>query len=624
MLLVLAGSLEAQPILSLPEISVESSRLDAYLPARTEVSREELVESRKSDLTSVLDLTPGINVRAGGRGEARLDLRGYDQRAVLFTLNGVPVYEPYNGIINLNLFPIDMLGGVEITRGASSPMYGPNGMAGTVKMTTFGARPPVGGSAQAIWRDADFWDLRAAGVAARGGLSGLVGGRYLTTPGFPLSSAFSDRPGTQRRYQYGDTRENSDREETSVFANLGYRWTPESRVHATVLASFSNFGIPPTSTQFLPQFRRNDGQDLIHAQAGVDHRLWPRAGVAAGVFYTGYRSQESLFDGADYRTRVLTTDADSGEIGGIARYTMEIGGADTLAVGTLVRGADATVSNTADGTLSEPSFVTTTLAAENVFVAAQRLALVLGLSWDLQTGGDAGTDSQVNPQGGVSADFGAYGQSRVAIGRKVRFPTLRELYDPLRGNPELDPEASLTFDLGHHLGASIGYLDINLYRAHVDDLIQDSGGEVGRSINLQDAILQGVELAVGAIPTRWIRAELNYTYLDARARDPRSGDFTRIQHRPANRFNGILRVDLPYAFWFRLEGLYASDQVEVFGSGITIPDFGVVNLQITREFAPCFSVFAGVDNVLDADFEERLGTPQPGRWVFAGLRATYP
>ena len=80
---------------------------------------------------------------------------------------------------------------------------------------------------------------------------------------------------------------------------------------------------------------------------------------------------------------------------------------------------------------------------------------------------------------------------------------------------------------------------------------------------------------------------------------------------------------MPHELLLRLEGLYTSDQVNQFGNYVRADAFGVFNVQLTKSLGRHLSLFAGVDNVLDADYEQRVGTPQPGRWEFAGLRATY-
>jgi vitamin B12 transporter len=619
---VLASPAAGDEPLRLQEITVEASPIDPYLPARTEVERSAIVDTHKSELSDVLELTPGINVREGGRGEVRVDMRGFDQRATLFTLNGVPVYEPYNGIINVNLFPLEMLGGVAITRGASSSLYGPNGMAGQIKLNTFGPHAPLSGSVSTIWRDADLWDVRASAGATHDHLSAFAAGRYLTSPNFTLAGGFDDRPAEQRRGEDGGKRLNSDVEQLSGFATVGYEYGVAGRAHVAVLASDASFGIPPSTTQFAPMFLRNEPQRLLHVQAGVDQRVSPTVGVAGGLFYTGYDNRELQYSGPDFQTLWLTTNTNSSELGGIGRVTIDVGDRDSLAVGGQVRGDSADVSNSVRGTISRPDFTIASIAIENVYAATDRINLVFGSSYDLLTGD--GTTGEFNPQGIISTDFGLWGATRLAVGRKIRFPTLRELFDPVQGNPDLAPESALTYEIGHYVSRTWGYGTLNLFRSDVHDLIASSG-DMGEFMNVQRATLQGVEVACGLMPLAQVRLELNYTYLDATGHDAVTlgAGSSAIQHKPAHRFNGVLQVLLPWQFSFRTEGLYTSEQLDQFGSQVVVGGFGLWNVQLTRPVGEWLSLFAGTDNLLDTDYEQKLGDPQSGRRAFAGFRATY-
>jgi outer membrane receptor protein involved in Fe transport len=618
------AALADDPI-SLKEVTVEASRVDALLPARTEVGRDEIIDSHKDELGGVLDLTPGVNVRDGGRGESRLDVRGFDQRAVLFTLNGVPVYEPWNGIINLNLFPLEMLGSIIVDRGPSSALFGPNGMGGTVKLTTFQPRGPVSASASTIWRDSDTWDARASGALSRDGAVGMIGGRYFTTPGFPLPGDFNSLPASRRRWEDGGLRLNSDGEQKNLFADLGYEYAGDGRAHVAFLGSTSSFGIPPSTTAFLGPFLRNDREDLWHVQGGLEQRLTPRVGAAAAVFYTAYDTKESQFENAAFAQKTVTRQATSEDVGGIGRLTFDLADVDSLAVATQFRYDDADVFDDKNGPHVRPHFVTGSVAAENVYQLSERVALVTGTSLDLQGGGDQTTRSELNPQGGVSVDCGAYGTARAGISRKIRFPTLRELYDPLQGNPGLKPETAIVYEVGHRVQVPRGYADINLFRSDVSNLIDNVGGDQSQFVNSQSATLQGVEIALGGTPVGWMQLDVNYTYLDTQASNPaRSGNSeSDVQHRPANRFNGVLRVFLPLDFVLRLEGLYTSDQLDRFGSNVTVNAYTLFNAQLTKRLGSHLQLFGGVDNILDNEHQDKLGSPGPGQWGFAGLRMTY-
>jgi vitamin B12 transporter len=624
LVLVPSRARSAEPI-QMKEITVQASRVDALLPARSEVDREELIDSHKDQLGAVLNLTPGVNQRDGGRGEPRLDVRGFDQRAVLFTLNGVPVYEPWNGIINLNLFPIELLGAVEIDRGPSSSLFGPNGMGGTVKMTTYHPPGPVSASASTIWRNSDFWDARANGAVSREGVVGLLGGRYLTSPGFPLPGDFDDLPPSRRRYENGGLRLNSDVDQKSLFSTLSYDYSDQGHAHLAFLGSTQSFGIPPSTTAFLGPFLRNDKQNLWHGQAGWEQRLTPSLGAAAAVFYTAYDTKESQFTDASFTQKEVARQANSDEAGGIGRLTAALAAADSLAATVQVRRAAADVFDNVGGSSVNPHITISSVAAENVYAVSERISLVTGMSFDLQGGGGASTQWELNPQGGIAVDLGRYGTSRAAISRKIRFPTLRELFDPLQGNPDLKPEKALVYEIGHRVQIPQAYVDLNLFRSDVSDLIENEGGDMGQAVNIQDATLQGLEVAVGGTPVDWVRLDVNYTYLNTQASSTtRAGTSeSDVQHRPPHRFNGILQVFLPLESIVRLEGLYTSEQLDRFGSDVTVNSYTLFNAQLTKQFGDRLQLFVGADNLLDDEHQDKLGSPGPGRWVFAGLRMAY-
>jgi len=620
--LSLLRSAGAEPIV-LPPLTVEASPLDRYLPAQTEVGRDEIVDAHKNELGDVLDLTPGVNVRDGGRREVRIDVRGLDQRAVLFTLNGVPIYEPWNGIINMNLFPLEMLDAIVVDRGPSSTLFGPNGMGGTVKLTTARPHGPVSASASTIWHDSDTWDARASGGLAAAGVAGLLGGRYVTTPGFPLPGDFNDLPTSRRRWENGGLRRNSDAEQKNAFADLGYEYSEDGRAHVTFLGSDASFGIPPSTTAFLGPFLRSDREDLWHVQADVEQRLTPSLTAAAATYYTAYDIKQTQFDSAELTRELVTTHADSQDIGGLARLTAAVAEADSLAVAMQARYDDAHVFDDANGPHARPYFVTTTVAAENVYQLRERVSLVAGASLDMQDGKHR-TRTEFDPQGGIAVDFGAFGTSRAGISRKIRFPTLRELYDPMQGNSRLRPEVAIIYEVGHRVQTSLGYAALNLFRSDVSNLI-DNVGDDNTFVNSQHAALQGVEVAVGGMPMPLVRVDINYTYLNTRASNPTAsgGSESDVQHRPEHRFNGILRIFLPLELTLRLEGLYTSDQLDRFGSDVTVDAYTLFNLQLIERVTDRLQVFAGVDNILDNEHEDKLGAPGPGRWAFAGLRLSY-
>ncbi len=613
-----------------PENVVYATPVDRSLAARTLIDQTDVGNLGKSDLADVVDFAPGMNVRYGGRGQPRIDMRGFDQRATLFTLDGVPIYEPYNGIINFNLFPAELLDSIEIVRGSTSSLYGPNGMAGAIRLRSAQPRGGISGDVSTTWRDSNTWDARASAAAGNPLGRLLIGGRYLDSGGFPLSEDFDDRPPPQRRLEGGGQRNHSDRREWSVFANGSYAISDALQVRATVLESKAEAAIPSRTTSFNPRIRRYEPQELTHAHLALEVAEWLGNELAAAFFYSRYREEERELDPDDLETVLATIEAESDEVGGLLRGERRITDSITLALATQLRYSRADVRDSLSRSQVEPYFTTFSAAIEGKWEATEHLALVGGISADLQAGGDRSDEWQPNPQLGATYDFERWGVTRVSVSRKTRFPTLRELYDPLQGNPDLDAESSWSYEIGHAARFADVGVNLALFRSDVDDLIESSGGRNGDpqpARNLSDAVLQGAEVALDWTPLDALALRANYTYLDAKA-DNRltetAGDRAEIQHRPRHRANAIAQASLPLGFTARFETQYISGQVDRFGTAVDLDDAFLINAQAGFDLDRWLSIVVGADNLLDEDYEEAIGMPRPGRWFYTGIRARLP
>ena len=147
----------------------------------------------------------------------------------------------------------------------------------------------------------------------------------------------------------------------------------------------------------------------------------------------------------------------------------------------------------------------------------------------------SGTDGEPDPQGGVSVDFGRYGTlARRESAARSAFRPCASSTTRCRAIRTSSRRRRSSTRSATGCSRASAMRDLNLFRSDVSDLIDERGsGETGQFVNLQDAMLQGVEVAVGAHPLDWLRLDVNYTYLDAQARATRPADgFTAIQHRP--------------------------------------------------------------------------------------------
>ena len=74
--------------------------------------------------------------KKGPRAEQNFYVRGFDSRRVPLFIDGIPVYVPYDGNADYGRFSTFDLSRIDISKGSSSVLYGPNTMGGAINLIT--------------------------------------------------------------------------------------------------------------------------------------------------------------------------------------------------------------------------------------------------------------------------------------------------------------------------------------------------------------------------------------------------------------------------------------------------------------------------------------------------------
>ena len=141
------------------------------------------------DLPSLLSETPSVTFHSqngNGIGYSTLRLRGFNQRRLAVSINGVPQNDPED----FNVFWVNLYGmepsveDIQVQRGAGSSQYGSVGIGGAINIVTdpFETEPYA-----RVRTGVGSFDTRRFSVTAN---SGLLGGRYVVNA--RLSRATSD------------------------------------------------------------------------------------------------------------------------------------------------------------------------------------------------------------------------------------------------------------------------------------------------------------------------------------------------------------------------------------------------------------------------------------------------
>ena len=118
------------------EITVEASRrLTAVGGASViELRLDSLASTPIPTLEQALREMPLVRVRVNSRGEAQPSLRGATDRQIAVLVDGVPLTLGWDHRTDLSIIPLTAARSINLIRGLSSVLHGPNVLAGVVEI----------------------------------------------------------------------------------------------------------------------------------------------------------------------------------------------------------------------------------------------------------------------------------------------------------------------------------------------------------------------------------------------------------------------------------------------------------------------------------------------------------
>ena len=242
----------------LPDAPLPVERIPAHV---TVIDREAIERSGARTLQDLLSTQAGVVLydQVGNDIEKTLDLRGFSGgSATRVYLDGVPLNDPRNNALALDLVPIDALERVEITRGAGVAVSGGGSSAGAIHLTTRRSGEPGGSLTVAAGSD----DTSRLG----GDVQGSVG-----RVGYYLSTVRSTGDGF---------RENSGGDVHRSAANLDVDLGPSRRLALSLIDARSNLGNPGALT--ADEMAQNAAATPFNSLDFSDERSDLQAAPAAG------------------------------------------------------------------------------------------------------------------------------------------------------------------------------------------------------------------------------------------------------------------------------------------------------------------------------------------------------
>lgn len=661
-LLVIAALMAPAPALAVPDAPMEELVITGRFidPApvtatQTRLSADQIDQARPRSLADALRLAPAAHVTTNSRGQTLVFLRNSGERQTAVFYDGAPITVPWDFRLDLGLVPAAALADVAVTKGPTSVRFGPNTVGGTIELVP--AAPP---------EDGLRLDLRgeAGALASRAGeATALIGaGAWDITLGAGIRdrNAMALPDGADLAFSQpadSDRRLNTDRRRVNGLIRAA-RAVPGGEVAASALIVDSRFGIAPES-------HVDPAVDRVRFWRYPDHRL--AMGVLSGEFSVGRATTletsawvqkfsqtiESYTD-AGYDT-VTDTQADDDLTLGLRAAVDHRVGRHTLRGSAQLFVATHKQRDTAFAGGEPPSPLpardlfrqrSISLGGEYGYAATRDLDLFLGAGGDwltpTRTGGrpDTGGFGDYNLIGGARWRVDEQWTLRASAGRKVRLPTMRELFgtaiDRFLINPDLEPERALLAEFGAQWQSRFLTVEVVPFASLVDDTIDQrnvtvDGRRLRQRVNLEGSRVWGVETSLRAQLTEHLSVLGHLTGMHVRRQQDSADDPVRIAEKPALRARLQLAYEGP-------QGLGAVASLDHTGRAFSFTDDDlfvplerstVIDLEVSYDLATWWPAlrqlraYVRVDNALDTLVEPQLGLPGAGRMVRGGVHWRY-
>ena len=643
-----SGTNEADSLRSyeLAEIVVGAEEVEVVPPLTMQkVSLASLVRQDAVSVSEVARLIPSAFVQTNSRGESLVYIRNAGERQLALFFDGALVNVPWDNRVDLSLIPVGIVGGMTVAKGVPSVLYGANVIGGAVNMTSR-ALGRSGRSAEAtgMLGSHGFRQGLATYLLSKGRFS------YAGSVGYAARDAAALPKDADLPYSQTDRerRTNTDRDLFTFFSRGSLRFDNDAELGVSLLHVDGEKGVAPEShldpnverVRFwrYPTWRNTmlilNGATPLGAGGRLRGAVWGSRFMQTIEQYT-----------SDAYDRISDREEDEDEtFGSRLIYRRPLGG------GALSLSLNALTSthrqrDTAFDESGRPDPAPRLTYRQNIYSFGSEYDVRFGKRFDLVVGvsldGIATPRTGDKPPRDPTFDYGLTSglvytlnktlSLKASAGRKVRFPTMRELFGAaLRRflvNPNLKPESSFLGETGLVLHSEKVAGEVIFFLNRTFDTIDQRRMADGRRqrINLDGSRVYGVEIVgTTTLVPRWT-LEGYATWMKTRAFLDDNPDRPLVE-KPEWLSTLTLVYNAPWGLSLMFQSVYTGRAyaLDEDNTLATLPTSLILNGRLAyRLFLPRRQIFAEffvrADNVTDEVSLPQLGLPGPGREIRGGV-----
>lgn len=581
-------------------VIVTASRLNqtaSELGSSVSIITREAIEAAGYDFAiDAIASAPGVTVNQNGGfgGAASVRIRGAATDQTLVLIDGIAVNDPSapGGGFDFSRIDTASIERIEILKGPQSTLWGTDAIGGVVSIITRRGEQGLGGSLAAEYGS---FDTRR-GSAAVGGAN--------ERGAFRVSVNTIDSDGISKADEDNGNREDDGYDATTVNATASLNLPAAAQL--SLALRYSDAETDFDSFVFGNQGNVGDGNDTSETEE-LSGQLALNLPLFEGRLDNQLLIGHATIDRASFSNGSPSFSADGKRDTYRYQGTFTFNDRNRLALGAeRERNDNRSVTSTIDG-----------LFALYEFQPTDTLSLTAGLRNDDVEAFGSETTGRI----AVSWNPAAQWTLRGSWGQGFKAPTLFQgtffCCGATAPNTDLAPETSRAFDAGVEWRTTDGRgaLSATYFDQDTDDLITFSFAAGGYE-NIAEAQSRGVELAGSWRLNEWLAINASYAYIDAQ--DKSSGN--RLIRVPRHSGDVTLALD-PGGRW--------SAQLLVRHNGSerdtsdTLADWTRVDVSGRVTLREDLELFARIENLFDADYQQIIGYGTPGLSAAAGVRLRF-
>tara|TARA_R110002072_G_scaffold284396_5_gene448708 strand:+ start:36658 stop:38697 length:2040 start_codon:yes stop_codon:yes gene_type:complete len=638
-------------------IQVDGTRQQGWLvPFQTILSVDDMRSFERNDVSSALNLLPGVTVQnIGGRSEKLVYVRGFNSRQVPLFMDGVPVYVPYDGNFDLSRLLTFDVAEINVSKGFSSVLYGANTLGGSINVVS--RRPEEGARVSlrsGLGFDSDndtssrnhhfLLESQQGNWYAQANLSWSEQDFFILPDKFVATAT-----------ENGGRRENSASEDRKLSLKLGYTpnaideyaWSYQSQQGEKNTPPYAGSANIRARFWRWPEYNKESLYFISKTALGSSEILRVRA------WYDTFDNILRSFDDATYSSQARPFAFNSV----YDDYTWGISNewSSTRFTAHALKAAfqykrDVHREFDVGGSMERMEDEVLSLGLENNWSLSNDLTLLVGLGYDRQRGQRAddlqggvtrpfatARASTWNVQAGLNKAFTDAWNGHVSVSRRTRFPTMKDRYSYRLGtaipNPALAPEYAVNLEAGANVMMALGTnsrLNVGaaLFRSRIADTIESvtiaptlcSAAPCTQLQNIGRQHNSGVELALTAdFGTRW-QVHGNYTYLD---RDNITSPTVLPLDTPQHKLFAYLQFSPFDTLQLMLSNQYESERYSETNGTRQTESYRIMDFKAIWQALDWLQTELGVRNLADELYAYEEGFPEPGRTVFANFKMSF-